>query len=115
MDSAEVVREAFDAYLSGDRTRAEALYAPAFTFTSPQDDHIDRSAYFERCFPTAGRFRSLRLLHVTAAGPRDVHVVYEYELTSGETYRNAELVTVDDGVIVEAQVFFGGRYDGGRA
>jgi hypothetical protein len=37
-------------------------------------------------------------------------VLYEYELTTGERYRNVEVVTVRDGQLVETQVFFGGRY-----
>ena len=40
----------------------------------------------------------------------EVFVMYEYELKSGERHRNAELVTVRDGQVVETQVFFGGRY-----
>ena len=37
-------------------------------------------------------------------------VMYEYQLrATGERYRNTELLTVRDGQIVEAQVFFGGR------
>jgi hypothetical protein len=38
----------------------------------------------------------------------------EYELTTGERYRNAEFSTVRDGQITETQVFFGGRADEGR-
>jgi ketosteroid isomerase-like protein len=104
------VRASFHAYLSQDAQAAGALLAPDFRFTSPQDDHIDRATYMDRCFPTADRMRSQRLLHVTEADERDVFVMYEYELTGGETYRNAELITVERGRIVEAQVFFGGRY-----
>lgn len=39
----------------------------------------------------------------------DVFVLYEYELSTGEVHRNAEVLTVRDGQIVEVQVFFGGR------
>ena len=77
-------------------------------FTSPQDDHLDRRAFFDRCFPTADRFSRHELLHLVPAGHEDVLVVYEYDLVSGGTHRNAELITVRDGRIVEIQVFFGG-------
>ena len=43
------------------------------------------------------------------AGDGGVFVLYEYELTSGGRYRNAEYLTVRDEQLVEAQVFFGGR------
>jgi ketosteroid isomerase-like protein len=36
--------------------------------------------------------------------------MYEYQLReTGERYRNAELLTVREGKIIEAQVFFGGE------
>ena len=43
------------------------------------------------------------------AGDRDVFVLYEYDLTSGGTFRNAEVITVAGERIVEVQVFFGGQ------
>jgi len=105
----DVVRESYAAYLNNDRASAEPLYAEDFVFTSPQDDHIDRAAFFERCFPTADRFSSMELVHVLPSGD-DVVVVYEYVMAdSGERFRNAELHTVRDGRIAEVQVFFGGR------
>ena len=106
----DVVRESFAAYLNNDREGAEPLYADDFVFTSPQDDHIDKATFFERCFPTAERFRSMELVHVLLAGDDEVVVVYEYEVAdSGERFRNAELHTVRDGRLAEVQVFFGGK------
>ncbi|MFF4255028.1 nuclear transport factor 2 family protein [Streptomyces sp. NPDC001663] len=104
----DVVEEAFRHYRSQDREAAYALYADGFTFTSPRDDHIDKAAFFERCFPTADRFAEQRLLHVVPADEELVLVHYEYELTTGGRYRNVEAITVRDGLIREVQVFFGG-------
>ncbi|MFF1281287.1 nuclear transport factor 2 family protein [Streptomyces sp. NPDC058299] len=105
---AGVVEAAFRAYRAQDRAAALPLYADDFTFTSPQDDHIDRAAFFARCFPTAGRFTDQRILHIVAVDEELVLVHYEYEPTSGGRYRNVEAVTVRDGHIREVQVFFGG-------
>lgn len=108
-DREDIVRRSFAAYRGADRAAAEELIAPDFVFTSPQDDHIDRDSWFERCFPTADRFLSQHILR-TAEVADDVFVLYEYELReTGERFRNAELSTVRDGRIVETQVFFGGR------
>jgi ketosteroid isomerase-like protein len=63
MTNPDVVRECFESYLTHDSDAAEALIADDFVFTSPQDDHIDRAAFFEHCFPTAGRVRTQELLH----------------------------------------------------
>ncbi|MGH8868509.1 MAG: nuclear transport factor 2 family protein [Actinomycetes bacterium] len=104
----DVVRAAMDAYLAQDRAAVEALLADDFVFTSPQDDHIDKAAFMERCFPTTDRLVSQELLHVVDAGEGDVFIVYEYALKAGGQYRNAELSTVRGGQLVETQVFFGG-------
>lgn len=109
MNKADIVRECFDSYVRQDRDTAERLIGDPFVFTSPQDDHIDRAAYFDRCFPTMDRLRRHELLHVTPTGDDDVFALYEYELDTGEVFRNTEVLTVRDGRIVEVQVFFGGR------
>ena len=109
MSSTATVRALFDAYLAQDRGTAQRLMAPDLVFTSPQDDHIGKTAYFERCFPTADRFRSQEILELVSASQDQVFILYEYELKAGGRYRNTELIRVRDGQIVEIQVFFGGQ------
>ena len=104
----EVARGLLAAYRDQDRARAETLVADELTFTSPQDDHIDRHAYFEQCFPTADRFTSQTLLYAVALDDDSVLIAYEYALQNGERYRNVEIITVDHGKAVRIQVFFGG-------
>lgn len=111
MTNADVVRACFASYLEQDRDAAEHLLADDFVFTSPQDNRIDKATYFERCFPTVSRLRSHELLEVVETEGDDVFALYEYELTAGGRYRNAEVHTVRDGGITEVQVFFGGRVD----
>ena len=107
---ADTVRAFFASYLGQDRAAAERLVADEFVFTSPQDDHIDRATFFQRCFPTADRFKDHELLAVVPTEGDDVFVLYEYELEGGQRFRNAEVITVRDGRITESQVFFGGRF-----
>jgi ketosteroid isomerase-like protein len=109
MSSADIVRASFDAYLAQERDTADRLIAEDFVFTSPQDDHIDKAAFFERCFPTADRFISQKILELVSAGPDKVFILYEYELKTGDRHRNTEFIRVRDGQLVETQVFFGGR------
>lgn len=108
MTNAGTVRAMFESYLAQDRRAAERLLAERFTFTSPQDDHIDRATFLDVCFPTADRLSSQELVHVTATDGDDVFVMYDYTLKTGERHRNVELLTVRKGRIVETQVFFGG-------
>ena len=98
-----------DAYHSQDIEAATRLLAEDFTFTSPQDDHIGKSAYLERCFPTADRFAASEIVAIVDAGEDSVFLLYEYELRTGERFRNTEYITVRNGQLVETQVFFGGR------
>src|SRR6187549_1071553 len=102
----QIVGRCFAAYLKQDVATAQQLVGENFVFTSPQDDHIDRAAFFERCFPTSSRVRSQQIVRIAAATEHDVFVMYEYELLEGGRFRNTELITVRDGQMVEEQVFF---------
>jgi ketosteroid isomerase-like protein len=112
MAGTDVVRAAFDAYITQDRESEERLLAEDFVFTSPQDDHIGKAAFLERCFPTAGRLVSQEILELVSAGQDGVFILYEYQLKSGERHRNTEFITVRDGQLAETQVFFGGQVYG---
>jgi ketosteroid isomerase-like protein len=109
MSNIDTVRASMDAYRRQDIEAAAHLLAEDFSFTSPQDDHIDKSAYLERCFPTADRFAASEILALVPADDDSVFLLYEYELRTGERYRNTEYITVRNGQLVETQVFFGGR------
>ncbi|MGH9917695.1 MAG: nuclear transport factor 2 family protein [Nitrososphaerales archaeon] len=109
MPDTETVRAAFDAYLAQDRDAMAALVADDFTFTSPQDDHIDKATFLDVCFPTANRLTCQKILELANSGEDGVFILYEYELKTGERHRNAEFINVRDGKLIETQVFFGGR------
>lgn len=105
----ETVRASVEAYVDQDRDAAGRLLADDYVFTSPQDDHIGKAEFLERCFPTADRFMPMTILELAGAGDEGVFLLYEYELTTGQRFRNAEYSTVRNGQITETQVFFGGR------
>jgi len=105
----DVVRSMFEAYLAQNREAADALLAEDLVFTSPQDDHIDKATYLERCFPTADRVTSQDILALVDATGDSVFILYEYRLKDGPRHRNTEYITVRDDRIVEIQVFFGGE------
>jgi ketosteroid isomerase-like protein len=109
MNNIEVVETAFEAFRS-DPARMVGLLAEEFTFTSPQDDHIDKAAFVQRCLPAAGQITNHRTVHLVEAEGGNVFIMYEYTGSDGGTHRNTECLTVRDGLIVETQVFFGGRY-----
>ena len=109
MANTEVVRASFQAYLTQDRDAMERLLAEDYVFTSPQDDHIGKADFLERCFPTADRVVTQEIVQLVPAGDDGVFIMYEYQLKTGERHRNVEFSTTRTGQLAETQVFFGGR------
>jgi ketosteroid isomerase-like protein len=106
----EVVQAFMRAFQEQDREQADALMAPDFEFTSPQDDHIDKAAWLERCFPSADHFDSasetLQIVEV------DGIVLHRYGyVVDGQRWRNVEATRVIDGKVREVEVYFGGAVD----
>ena len=108
MSDSDIVRASVDAYQRQDVAAAERLFAPEFVFTSPQDDHISKAEYLERCFPTVDRFADSEVLQMVETS-HGVLSLYEYELVDGGRYRNVELTRVRGDLIVETQVYLGGQ------
>ncbi len=82
------------------------VLADEFSFSSPSDDHIDRATYFERCWPNSERIR-LHHIRTIAQSGNEAFVLYDAELTSGNTVRNAERFVFDGDKVKEIEVFFG--------
>jgi ketosteroid isomerase-like protein len=103
---ADLVRLCYAAYETKDRKSLEDLIAGDFTFSSPQDDHIDRAAYFERCWPNSERIRAITIEKLFEQGG-EAFVRYRSELNNGAVFRNTELLRFKDGKLVEVDVYFG--------
>ena len=109
MDGAEiedVARRSYAAYADSDRDALEPLIADDFTFRSPDDPHLDRAGYFERCWPNHEHIRHIRIEKLFVEGD-EVFVRYELERASGERFRNTEFLRVRDGQLVRAEVYYG--------
>jgi ketosteroid isomerase-like protein len=88
------------------RRRHEPLLTDDFTFTSPYDDHIDRAAYFERCWPNAGTFERFELQQITVDGD-SCFVMYTGERKHGNKFHNTERFDLVGDRIRAVEVFFG--------
>jgi len=108
-----IVRAQFEAYRDRRRDDSEALLAPDFTFTSPYDDAISRDEFFARCWPPGDHFVEFRIERVTAdlAG---AYITYLVTTEAGTQFRNTEYLTVADGQIHSADVYFGASYADGK-
>ena len=104
--AAAIARASYEAYVRKDRAALEALIAADFHFTSPLDNRLDRAAYFARCWPKSQTITGFDFIHVVLYGER-VFVTYEAQKVDGGKFRNTELLTVRDGQITAAEVYFG--------
>ncbi len=105
-DPRAVARASYEAYAKKDRAAIEALIADDFHFTSPLDNRIDRKTYFDRCWPNSEGIDGFEFIHVVPDGDK-VFVTYEGRAVGGRLFRNTEILTVRNGQIVEAEVYFG--------
>lgn len=105
-DLREIARKSYQAYVGKDRAAIEAVIAEDFHFTSPLDNRIDRRTYFARCWPTSEGVSDFRFVRLIEDGDLVV-VTYEGETTAGRRFRNTEVLTMREGRIVEAEVYFG--------
>jgi ketosteroid isomerase-like protein len=101
-----MARDSYGAYQSADRSVIEELLADDFTFYSPPDPGIDRTRYFELCWPNAGRVESFEFKRMIESGD-EVVVTYEATKTDGKRFRNTEILTFDGDQISQVEVYFG--------
>jgi len=104
-ETVAIARASYDAYVTKDRAAIEALIADDFHFTSPIDNRLDRATYFARCWPNSESIEGFDFIHLVPDGER-VFVTYEGR-GGGRRFRNTEILTVKDGRITDAEVYFG--------
>ncbi len=104
-DAVAIARASYTAYVTKDRAAIEALIADDFHFTSPLDNRIDRATYFATCWPNSASIEGFDFIHLIPDGER-VFVTYEGR-AKDRRFRNTEVLTVKDGRITDAEVYFG--------
>lgn len=103
----DLIRKYYAAYEQKDRRAIEPLLTDDFAFTSPQDDHIDRASYFNRCWPNCERIRAFHIEKLCEHG-NEAFVLYEIEPQVGGKIRNTEFFRIQENKIREVEVYFGG-------
>jgi len=105
-DRLQLARMTYGAYESRDRSVLERILSEDFTFYSPLDVGIDRSSYFERCWPNAELIEAFEFKRLIEAG-EVVLVTYESTKTDGRRFRNTEVLTFAGEKLSKAEVYFG--------
>lgn len=108
----DVVRAYFGAYETENREVVETLLADDFTFTSPNDDNIDKATWFERCWPNRDASRDQKIENIVIDGEK-AFVTYLCATEGGKSFRNTEFMTFNAGRIATVDVYFGPAYQDG--
>ncbi len=102
----KTVRALYAAYIDGRKDVVAATLAEDFTFSSPRDDHIDRDAYFDRCWPTPPPFARMEIEYLGLSGDEAV-VRYRAVKHDGGAFRNMETLRFRGGKLAAVEVYFG--------
>jgi hypothetical protein len=87
----------------------DVLLADDFTFTSPLDDHISKSAFKARCWDTQIAFvERFDLKHVIGTG-NEAFVMYVGHTTNGKTFRNVEYLRLKGEQVQAIECYFGAQ------
>ena len=106
MNAVAIVRACYDAYVTKDRAAIEKLIAQDFRFTSPLDNHIDRTTYFARCWPNSRNIAEFEFMHLFQVGNR-VFANYIARNNDGHRFQNTEILQVADDQVTAVEVYFG--------
>jgi hypothetical protein len=113
----EMIRSYYSAYETRRWAILDGLLADDFTFTSPAgDDHISKSVYKERCWPTAAFVTKFEIECVMVRGD-DGFVKYLLKTTDGKSLRNTEYFRFAGEKVKDVECYFGGKlgYPGQKA
>ena len=98
-------------YLSGFEKKDWSLvanqFADDFTFTSPAgDDHISKTAYHEKCWPTNQYVKKVEFSKIIVQG-NCAFAIYNITTTDNKIVHNTEYYTFSNGKIKSIECFFG--------
>jgi ketosteroid isomerase-like protein len=103
-DHLKLARASYRAYETGDRNLIEGLLTDDFTFYSPADVGIDRTRYFERCWPNSELIEAFEFKRLVEVGGDEVLVTYESTKRDGKRFRNTEILQFEGDKICKAEV-----------
>jgi len=102
----KLMRGYYEAYERKDWGQLSSILSPAFTFSSPNDNHIDLKTYQGRCWPNCQNTKKFDLEKIVM-GDDDAFVTYNGWTNDGHIFRNTEYFKFKDGKIIENDCFFG--------
>lgn len=105
----QVVRNYYAAWGTKDWPSLDRLLADGFTFSSPLDDHISKSAYKAGCWDTQIAFIGAFDLKQVIATDDAAFVLYICHTANGKTFQNVEYFRLGGGKVQAVECYFGGK------
>jgi hypothetical protein len=87
----------------------DIIMAGDFTFTSPVDDHISKSAYKKGCWDTQIAFVDKFDLELVTVEGNEALVKYLCHTKNGKSFRNVEYFRLSNQRIEALECYFGGN------
>jgi ketosteroid isomerase-like protein len=108
----DIIRAIFAAYLADDGNAVADYLTGDFRFTSPYDDAIDKTTYFERCWRGSGWIERHELERIIVEGD-EAFVTYRCLARDGKSFRNTEFFRFEGDKVRSIDVYFGASYQHG--
>jgi ketosteroid isomerase-like protein len=112
-DKADIIRGIFAAYLANERAAVAAAFTDDFRFSSPYDDRIDKTTYFERCWAGSDWIAEHEIEKILADG-EEAYVTYRCVAKDGKSFRNTEFFRFAGDKVSGIEVYFGPAYENGK-
>jgi ketosteroid isomerase-like protein len=111
-NKADIIRAIFAAYMANDRGAVQGALTEDFRFTSPYDDQIDKTTYFERCWRNTEWIERHELERIFVEGDQ-AFITYKCVAKDGKNFRNTEFFTFEGDKVKRIDVYFGATYQDG--
>jgi len=102
----KIIKAWYTAWEKNDWNLMTQILADGFTFSSPLDDHIKINVVKERCWPNAGKIKTVDVQQVIINGDAVFVIANSYTI-AGKLIRNCDYFTIKDGKIMAYECFFG--------
>jgi len=102
----KIIKAWYTAWEKRDWNLMTQILADGFTFSSPLDDHIKINVVKEKCWPNAGKIKTVDVQQLIMNGDA-VFVIANGYTTADKLFRNCDYFTIKDGKITAYECFFG--------
>jgi hypothetical protein len=103
----ELIKQFYDAFSNVDRNDfVENLIAHNFTFSAPPDPLLNRSEFFEICWPQGHNLKDIEYVRIIESAD-EVVITHEYIKPDGAKGCNTDIFTFSGDKIIRLEVYFG--------